>query len=333
MMLLAVVVLVAACTNEPAPVDTAEPKQRSERPQPAATTPSRAPSPAASLLVYVRDDRLRGYDVDSGEDIVLRSIPGPGVALSPDGRYIAVVIDRAPGGDPEGYSDPYITLAEVSPRAEDIELGPGAAPHWSTDGRQIAATTDDGVVTYDVASGRAQKVLTGDGWNVLGWSGARIAVVGNGTTVLADEGGSEDLGLEPSTVWGLSPAAEEVLVAGEGPPELVEGQTSTTVAVDGVVADGAWSPDGRRIVVVAVGKGPDRAVMIDTATGEVITIDEGAGAQGNVVWSADSLTYAFVRIDPGNRLRLQAVVCAVSGPCEAAFSWSEGIRLLGFSGL
>ena len=327
------VLLAVACSNEPAPVDRAGTKERSRRPKPTVSAVDKKPRVRTQTLVYVKNNALHGVDVSTGRDAELRTVAGPDVALSPDGRHVAVVVDRDPGGDPEGYSDPYVVLAEVSPRGEDIELGPGAAPHWSPDGQHIAAVTDNGIVTYDVASGAAHEVLTGQGWNVLGWSGARVATVGQGTTVLADEGGSEDLGFEPSVVWGISPTAEEVLVAGEGPPELIEGEESTTVAVEGFVADGAWSPDGRRFVVVAVGKGPDRAVMVDTATGQVSAIDEGAGAQGNVVWAADSGTYAFVRIDPQDNLKLQAVVCEVTGACEAAFSWSQGVQLLGFSEL
>lgn len=329
--LVALVLLAVACTNEPPPVETAEPKQGSQRPEPAVSKTKETPPSGAQLLIYVKDNALRGYDVSNGRDAGLRGVPSPDIALSPDGRHIALVVDHDPGGDPEGYSDPYIELAEVFPRGEDIELGPGAAPHWSPDGRQIAAITDEGVVTYDVGSGGTNEVLTGQGWNVLGWSGERVAVVGQGTTVLANEGGSEDLGFEPSVVWGVSPAAEEVFVAGEGPPELIEGDGSTTVAIDGFVADGAWSPDGRRIVVVAVGKGPDRAVMVNTTTGEVRTIDEGTGAQGNVVWSADSQTFAFVRIDPDDNLSLQAVVCEVEARCSPGFTWGQGVQLLGFA--
>jgi hypothetical protein len=333
MVLLALVLLVAACSNEPAPVDTAGTERPSRRPKPSATEPDKTPEPEpdAELLIYVKNNTLRGFDVTDGNDTQLRSVPGPDVALSPDGRHIAVVVDHDPGGDPEGYSDPFITLAEVFPRGEDVELGPGAAPHWSPNGKQIAATTEEGVVTYDIASGGSNEVLTGQGWNVLGWSGARVAAVGQGTTVLADEDDAEDLGFEPSVVWGVSPATQEVLLAGEGPPELIEGDASTTVAMDGVVADGAWSPDGRRIAVVAVGKGPDGAVMVDTTTGQVTKIDEGVGAQGNVVWAADSRTYAFVRIDPGNNLALQAVVCEVDGGCRPGFTWGQGVVLLGFA--
>lgn len=97
------------------------------------------------------------------------------------------------------------------------------------------------------------------------------------------------------------------------------------------MGDGAWSPDGSTIAVVQVGEGPSRVLLIDGGTGEVRTVDEGNGAQGNVVWSHDSQTFAFVRVDPENKLKLQAVVCGASGACQPGFSWDRGVLLLGFA--
>lgn len=329
----ALVLFAAACTPDVAPVDAAGPKQeRSRRPKPAVSEPSASPAQVdrpATLLVYVKKTALRGYDLATGADEKLRTVPGPDLTLSPDGTRIALVIDKQPGADPEGFADPYVSVAPVTEGAER-ELGPGRSPRWSPDGRRIAATTDEGVVVYDVEGGGSATVLAGQSWTVLGWSDGRVVAIGEGTTVLAAPNSSEDLGISPAVLWGVSPADDTTLRFDGRKALLMQGDVGVEVEIYGIVGDGAWSPDGKHIAVVA-GRGPSTAHLIDTGTGKAAGLADGRGAQGNVVWSGDSKRFAFVRVDPADNLQLQAVVCDVNGSCEPTFSWAQGVLLVGFA--
>jgi hypothetical protein len=323
-------VLAAACTAEPAPVDTAGRPHRTKNPRPTVTKTGNLTDVPVEMLMWVKGHRLAGYDPDTGRDKGLRGVPSADVVLSPDGTRIAIVVDRQPGGDPEGYGDPYIRVSGLTDDGGTTELGPGRSPRWSADGTELAAITDTGVVTYDL-DGDSTQVLAGNGWTILGWSDDQVAAVGQGTTVLANSEGSTDLGFEPSVIWGVSPVEETVVSVASEQPEIVHGDEVIPVAIDGGMADGAWSPNGRHIVVVQVGDGPSRAVLVDTTTGAATEIAEGQGAQGNVVWDGDSERFAFVRVDPDDKLKLQAVVCDVQGPCDPGFSWTRGVVLLGFA--
>ena len=334
------VLLAAGCTAEVAPVDMPGPKQeRSRRPATVASEPSKAPAPneaSTTVLAYAKKTALRGYDVGSGKDYMLRAVPGPDVTLSPDGTRLAIVRDKDPGADPEGFADPYLSVAGVSgPSGEqaETELGPGRSAYWSADGRRIAAVTGDGVVVYDVAQGGSSTVLAGQGWVVLGWSGGRVVAIGDETTVLAGPDDTEDLGISPITLWGVSPADDTALVVEGARPFLVRDRQRTDIDVSVAIGDGAWSPDGSLIAAVRHGPGASRVITIDAATGATREVEDSRGAQGNVVWSEDSRRFAFVRVDPNDNLALQAVICELDGPCEPAFTWNQGVLLLGFAAI
>ena len=330
----ALVLVAVACTPDVAPVDAAGPKQeRSRRPKPVVSAPSGSPTEVErtnTLLVYVKKTALRGYDIETGGDVKLRSVPGPDLTLSPDGARIALVIDKQPGADPEGFTEPVISVADAIGDQAPTELGPGRSPQWSRDGQTIAAVTPEGVVTYDIATGETNEVLTG-AWMPLGWSGNSVAAIGDNTTVLAAPGDREDLGFPPMSVWGISTVDDTVLLIRGGRPVLMQGDEGTEVDGKGALGDGAWSPDGSRIAAVRHGGGASRVVTIDTATGATMEIADSTGAQGNLVWSGNSKHFAFVRVDPDDNLQLQAVICDVDGSCEPGFSWSQGVLLLGFA--
>ena len=327
----ALVLLAVACTAEVAPVDEpgAPKRERTRRPKPVASTPPETTSEPALMLVYVRKTALRGHDTENGTDHMMRKVPGPDLVLSPDGTRIALVTDKQPGADPEGFAEPVISVAPSQGKESPTDLGPGRSPQWSAAGTKIAAVTDEGVVSYDAASGESNEILTG-AWGLLGWSGDRVAALGQNTTVLAAPGDREDLGFEPMSVWGISTVDDTALLIEGARPVLMRDGETIDIDSSGALGDGAWSPDGALIAAVRHGGGPSRVIAIDAATGATEVVEDSAGAQGNVVWAADSQTFAFVRVHPRDNLKLQAVVCKVDGRCTPAFSWAEGVLLLGF---
>jgi hypothetical protein len=261
----------------------------------------------------------------------MRSVPGPDVALSLDGQHLAIVTDKKPGEDPEGLADPYIGVATTMGEGQVTEIGPGRSPHWSADAARIAAITDDGIVSYDVGSGASTPVLEGAVWSLFGWSGPEVGAVGlDGASLTTPGSEPRYLDLDPSTVWGISPTDGTVLTIDQATATVIRGEQETDISMEGGLGDGAWDPDGSVIVAVIIGTGTTIGV-IDTVTATIRYEAEGVGAQGNVVWSADSKRFAFVRIAPNDRLKLQAVVCTLEGECEPAFSWARGVSLLGFT--
>jgi dipeptidyl aminopeptidase/acylaminoacyl peptidase len=117
-------------------------------------------------------------------------------------------------------------------------------------------------------------------------------------------------------------------------PSLVDLDTDESRPADlaAALGDGAWAPDGSEVALVEL-RGRGQLVLLDTGTGEARKVADGAGAQGSVVWSPDSERFAFARIDPDDRFRLQAVVCTSDSGCVPAFTWERGVHLLGFTSL
>lgn len=330
-MLAVLAVVAVACSADPPTVTEAPaPKVESHRPKKSAEAVE--PERAATYLVYVRKHRLRGFDLGSGQHVELGTVPGPDVVLSPDGQRVAVVTDLDPGGDPEGFSDPQISVATID-GDDATALGPGRSPRWSPDGVRIAAITDDGIVSYDVGTTGATPVLEGEVWSLFGWSGEQVAAVGpDGASLTAPGDEPRFLRLAPSTVWGISPTGPAAIVAEESTATVVGNDSETDIDLEGALGDGSFAPDGSKIAAVVIGSGT-ALVVIDPDTGTTRYPPEGAGAQGNVVWAADSQSFAFVRVNPDDRLELQAVVCSRQLMCEPAFSWGQGVTLLGFSSL
>lgn len=294
-------------------------------------TPTPEPVADTQTLVYVRDSRLEAWDPVSDERIVLGPIPTPDAALSPDGEAIAVVRDLAPGTDPEGYGEPEIVTGPVGGALRP--LGPGSSPLWSPEGKHIAALDESGVVLYEVATGEAETVLEGENWDLIGWTSSGILAVGpEGATIGSQDGEPEFLTISPSSLWGISPTSRVILSLEDETATFTSLESGGEVPAEVTTAlgDGAWAPDGSKLAVIEIRRG-SRLHLLDPADGRALDMDEGKGAQGSVVWSQDSDLFAFARIDPDDKLSLQAVICTVQLQCEEAFSWSQGVRLLGFA--
>jgi WD40 repeat protein len=355
-----IAILVAtACTTEDASAPSGEPKDPQKR--------SIGEREEPSELLYVKGSSLFVYDLDSGRRRRVAELPSADVAVSPDGKKYAVVEETSPAGSTaEGFRKPVLQLGSLD-RQGTRELGPGRSPLWSPDGKYVAAIAKaKGVFSCDARSGDPRKrkacqetevvvaysaartdrpriALGADRWSMIGWTAegqilATSLIFQN--VVLGYPGASseeaETLNLEPSEVWGVSPSEYTLLVVRDGrtffaSPGVGEG---ATVDLDGaLLGDGAWAPDGRKVVAVAIqqrahGSPRSEVVLLDVATGKVEAVPRSKNAQSAAVWSQGSDFFAYVRVDPARAHKLQAVLCSTEFDCDTLFSWGQGVALL-----
>jgi hypothetical protein len=313
------------------------------------------PSPGA-VLYYLRRTTLASMDLASGRQNTLAELPSADAALAPDTTRMVVVEETSPrGSSPEGFRKPSLLVGPTEEWAI-TELGPGRSPLWAADGSAVAAIapvkgegcpgveTEGGgcpateeVVAYDPAAPtESPETLAGAalGYSLLGWSGETVlALRAPGEAVLGDE----ELPYRPAELWGASPVGEIFLQVDDDGARFirVDAQApSAEVDLDGArLGDGTWSFDGSTVAVVLlepVGvRLSSRLALIDTESGAVSEVPGGGGAQGQVVWSGDSKRFAYVRVDPDKKSRLQAVMCTVDLDCRPLFSWVQGVTLLG----
>jgi hypothetical protein len=82
------------------------------------------------------------------------------VAVSPDGRALAIVIARSL--DKEGQShDAKLFIVDTATGQPRVQVGKYEAPAWSPDGTRISAIADDGLAIIDVAT---RKEVAQVGW-------------------------------------------------------------------------------------------------------------------------------------------------------------------------
>jgi hypothetical protein len=171
-------------------------------------------------------------------------------------------------------------------------------------------------------------------WSIVGWQGTDVIAIGSRSGVVAVPSSGGDLRplrLAPSDLWGVSPTGDEHIAIEDGAVRLAGATGGPLEALTGTLGDGSWSWDGSYIAASQIQGNNSSLAVIDVVRADVIEVAEGEGAQGNVVWEPSGERFAFVRVDPGNKGRLQAVTCTMpEGRCEALFSWVRDVRLLAF---
>lgn len=209
---------------------------------------------------------------------------------------------------------------------------------WNASSSAIAAIAPaaDGetIVVHNLPGGIVDTSAPHDAWSLVGWSGDDVVAIGarSGVTRVPVDG-SETAGLRvaPEEMWGVAPVGDTYLAVTDSGGTLVgsDGRRRVNVS-ERVLGDGAWSWDGATVAATLVARPRTQLVLVDAATGHVRQVAAGPGVQGNVVWAIDNKTFAFVRVDPDDRTRLQAVICTSRIDCGPAFSWGQGVRLLAF---
>jgi Tol biopolymer transport system component len=324
---LLVVIALAACT----------PAQ-----EPEVISPTLTPDPtprAAVELIYAQGRELRVLDLATGESARVTELPSEDVAVSPDGGQLVAVQESHPQGPgPEGFRRPVLVIASTGAEETPSELGPGRSPVWASNSAAVAAIAPgergEEIVVYQLPGAPVTTAApTDEQWSLVGWQGPNVVAIGSRSGVVSVPGNGEPISkwrVAPAGLWGVSPADSSRLVVGDRGAVLAAKGATDVDGLEGTPGDGAWSWDGRHIAVSELAGGNTSLALIDTSSAEATEVRVGRGAQGNVVWSADGSRFAFVRVDPRARGKLQAVVCTIELVCEPTFSWIRGVRLLAF---
>ena len=311
---------------------------------PASEPPSRTvPSTAATSALYVSDGRLARLDLDSGTARPIGRTPTTDVYASESSDWIAYAVagDGAQGGE-DFLAEPVLRAINVETGA-GAEIGPGFNPLWHpTDTRlaylrpivrrQCSGESCEGlleVVVYDPESKNA-TVLTDPGrFNLLAWSAERVLVADESdlsvTLSLGSRGGVERLELEPSELWDASPDGRWLLRSDSNGATLIDldsGEESAVQIDQGVLADGAWSPDSMHIVagVLNEARTKTRALLIDVPQGNVQEITDELPGILDVSWAPDARRFGFLTfVGRSNRTELNLcspddAECEVVGP-------------------
>jgi len=226
-------------------------------------------SPDLRFALTTRSARLQLWDLTSQHEIVTTHIPPTGsteitsVALSPDGRH---ALSAGDGGDHVRLWDLRTgQLLLAFPSITTILRDSTSAVAYSPDGRFALSGTEDGTIAlWEASTGRAIRVLDGDGCMVTALSfsaDGRFALSGSSDSTLKmwDLGSGQAIRLfhgheQPPASLVLSPDRRYVLSGGwDGTTRLWDTNTGREIHELTGQAEGVWSvaisPNGTQIVV------------------------------------------------------------------------------------
>ena len=305
--------------------------------------PPSAPRVAATSALYLSDDTLARLDFNTGTARPIGRTPTTDVYASESSPWIAYVVagDGAQGGE-DFLAEPELRAINTATEAS-TEIGPGFNPLWNpTDTRlaylrpivrrECSSERCEGlleVMVYDVES-KASTVLTEPGrFNLLAWSNDRVLAADESDLAVTLSLGSKDdvqrLDVEPSHLWDASPDGRWLLRSASDGATLIDlgsGRERALSIGQGVLADGAWSPDSKHIVAGMLNEArtKTRALLIDIPSGEVREITDELPGILSLTWTPDAGQFGFLTfVDGSDRTELNLcsstnLRCEVVGP-------------------
>jgi Tol biopolymer transport system component len=198
--------------------------------------------------------------------------------ISPDGRWIAVDGWK----HDENLQD--ARLLFVSPQTGDVRnLGIGAMPTWSRDGRWIAFSKygPNGGVFITQFDGLDQRLIDSDGWSIqFSPDGLKAAYSVRGTMVVYDFIGDSKRALIPTN----------------------------NVSYEFIYHNSTWSPDSKRICFKGKRRGGGEEFGIISAVDDAPVVRVRCSAEDyhpDIAWHPDGLRIAVPRKEkPGEHARL-----------------------------
>jgi hypothetical protein len=99
------------------------------------------------------------------------------------------------------------------------------------------------------------------------------------------------------------------------------------------LAEGAWSPDSRRVAAVllrvAGGIPETRLALLAPGSPDPQPVASSSGAIGRPLWSEDGRSLVFAQVTGPGGGRLRARWCPLAGGgCRTLLSWTDDVRLL-----
>lgn len=304
-----------------------------------APSPRSAPSHAATGALYLSGDTLARLDFDSGTTRPIGRTPTNDVYVSDASPWVAYVVSGAGArGEEDFLTEPVLRTTNVDTGAA-TEVGPGFSPLWHpTDARmaylrpiverQCSGETCRGlfeVVVYDADSEVSTELTEPGRFSLLAWSGERVLVANESdlsvTLSLGSKGDVERLDIEPSELWDASPDGRWLLRSGPDGATLIDfdsGEDSAVQIDQGTLADGAWSPDSKRIVagVLNEARTKTRALLIGVPQGDVREITDELPGILDVNWAPDARQFGFLAF-AGRSNRTELNLCSsVDAECE-----------------
>lgn len=227
-------------------------------------------------------ERPRVIHVINVDGTGLRALPSePGKTYgspdwSPDGEWLAYDVSLM------NYDLNSTRIEVMRANGEDRrEIGPGAMPSWSPDGKQIVAHTysPSGIVVMDVEGGGRETIM--EHWGSPRWSpvGDRIVSANSsgGLSVFNLAAGTEFVVLRNVYVYqGLSIAPDALQVCFADPNGALmlatldaeaKRATAKRLVDGGYFSHSSWSPDGKQIVFTwkpdAESKDPEQLYLLN----------------------------------------------------------------------
>ena len=294
---------------------------------------------AATGALYLSGDTLARLDLDSGATRPIGRAPTNDVHASDASPWVAYVASGAGGqGEEDFLAEPVLRAINVDNGAT-TEIGPGFNPLWHpTDARlaylrPIVERRCSGescrglfeVVVYDAESGASTELTEPGRFNLLAWSGERVLVANESDlSVTLSLGSKQDvdrLEIEPSELWDASPDGRWLLRSDPNGATLIDlesGEDSAVRIDQGVLADGAWSPDSKHIAagVLNEARTKTRALLIDVPRGDVQEITDELPGILDVKWAPDARQFGFLAfVGRGNRTELN-LCSSAEAECE-----------------
>jgi len=297
-----------------------------------APPPRSVPLEAATGALYLSGDTLSRLDLDSGATRPIGRAPTNDVHASDASPWVAYVVSGAGApGEEDFLAEPVLRTTNVDTGAT-TEIGPGFNPLWHpTDARlaylrpiverQCSGESCRGlfeVVVHD-ADSEISTALTEPGrFNLLAWSGERVLVANESDlSVTLSLGSKEDverLDIQPSELWDASPDGRWLLRSDLNEVSLIDlesGDERDLQLDQGVLADGAWSPDSKHIAasVLNEARTKTRALLIDVPQGTVREITDELPGILDVTWAPDARQFGFLAF-AGRSNRTELNLCS-----------------------
>lgn len=228
-------------------------------------------------------------------------------AISPDGSRVAytLFVPRNPLEGEDGSSHAELHVVDASGVSRPYITGDVNVAHirWTPDGRGISFLTKRGKDEYrsiyviDVAGGEARRTVAHDADIIdYSWSGdgKRVAFLANEPEPKT----AKDLTKKGFTQIVVEESARPLRIWVAAPDNAAKPRM---LDVAGSASDVSWSPVGNRLAVALAPTSlvddsytSRRVTIIDADTGAIVGRVQNPGKLGNLAWSSDGRSVAFI---------------------------------------